>query len=305
MLFWNLLFSVLNNHIFKIFRKDKLSPKPLARIFDSNSPTGRRICFKKALLLTLPGALSVEAAVVVPLFAAAMAAVLQFVNVYGNSVKIAGALAQTSEEMAIGAYVSEYTDFDSPLPVVLSAGYAQGMVRSRAGSAECIQGQSMLLSGFLEEDDRIDLVMTYRVKSPSGLIRIPWIRFLQRACVRGWVGRKGSGSSGDEGAHDDEEHQTVYVTDYGTVYHTDPDCSHIHLTIRQVSSSQASSERNVYGEKYHACEKCGGGGGVVYITSDGNRYHSSLECSGLKRSVQEIHMDEAGNLRPCSKCAGG
>lgn len=303
MLFLNVLRDV--SHFFKILRKDRLSPNAACRIFHNNTPTVEKQDSKKALLLTLSGSLSVEAAVVVPLFAAAMAAVLQFVNVYGDCARIGSALTQTCEEIATGAYASEYTESDSPLPVALSAGYAEGMVRARAGENGCTQARSMLLSRFLEEEDRIDLVMTYRVQSPSGLVKIPWTLFLQRAVVRGWVGRTGSGSTGEETANDEDEHQTVYVTDYGTVYHTDPDCTHIHLSIRQVSSSQAASERNVYGEKYHACEKCGGGDGLVYITSDGNRYHSSLECSGLKRSVQEIHLDEAGNLRPCSKCAGG
>ncbi len=289
----------------KIFRKERLSPSAAPGTFQKFSPETSCQKSKKALLLPLSAGLTVEAAVVVPLFAAAMAAVLQFVNVYTDAARIGSALAQTGEEMSIGAYASEYTDSDSPVPLVLSAAYAEGRVRQSAGTLEHVRNQSMLLSGFLTKDQQIDLVMTYQVKSPSGLIRIPGIVFLQRAIVRGWVGRGGSGSVDQEDPDSQEEPETVYVTQYGSVYHTDPDCSHIHLSIHEVSSREAMAARNVYGEKYHACEKCGGGGDRVYITSDGNRYHSSLECSGLKRSVQEMHIDEIGSLRPCSKCAGG
>ena len=322
------VFFVFAKHFFiDYLRKDKLSPgvtdtdhviSPYKYdcLFQKIKKNARgRKCFRyfgsgrlleKAFLLTSSGSLTVEAAVVVPVFAAAMAAVMQFANVYGTAARLGSILAQTGEEMAIGAYASEYTNFDSPLPVVLSAGYASAKIAADNRNTACIRGENLLLSSFLEKDDRIDLVLTYQVQSPSGLLKIPWIVFLQRASVRGWVGRSGSGSTGSETDGDGHDHGTVYVTEYGQVYHEDPDCTHIHLSIRLVTRAQAEAARNVYGEKYHVCEKCGGGdGNAVYITSDGNRYHSSLECSGLKRSVREMTREEAGNLRPCSKCAGG
>ncbi|MBD8948918.1 MAG: pilus assembly protein, partial [Blautia obeum] len=59
--------------------------------------------------------------------------------------------------------------------------------------------------------------------------------------------------------------------------------------------------RNKSGEKYHACERCrAGSAGSVYITGEGNRYHGSLSCSGLKRTVEEVLQKDCG-LRPCSK----
>lgn len=260
---------------------------------------------KRALLLTSPASLTVEAAIVVPLFAACMAAVLQFGNVYHSAARFSCILAQTGEEMAIASYASAYTKTDSPLPVILSAGYAAGRVETLAGKTPSVRHRNLLLSSFLAAEDSIDLVMTYQVQTPSGLVKIPGILFLQRARVRGWVGRHGSGAS-DPSDENEEDHQTVYVTEYGTVYHTDPDCTHIHLSISSVGYEEAQKARNVYGEKYHACEKCGGGtGGTVYITTDGNRFHSTLSCSGLKRSTRAVTKEEAEYLRPCSKCAGG
>jgi hypothetical protein len=76
------------------------------------------------------------------------------------------------------------------------------------------------------------------------------------------------------------------------------------LSIREVDSEALGTLRNRSGEIYHACEYCGGGemGSCVYITNEGNRYHNSLSCSGLKRTVTEITRADAKNMKPCSKC---
>ena len=89
----------------------------------------------------------------------------------------------------------------------------------------------------------------------------------------------------------------------GLVYHKDYHCTHLDLSIRMASGEEVSSLRNESGGKYYACEHCGGGsGGAVYITSYGDRYHSSLSCSGLKRTVYAVPLSEAVGKGACSKC---
>ena len=63
--------------------------------------------------------------------------------------------------------------------------------------------------------------------------------------------------------------------------------------------------RNESGERYHACEKCvgtGAAGELLYITDTGNRYHNSLECGGLKRSVRLVKKSEVSGCPACSTC---
>lgn len=284
------------------FRKDKLSPREARH--HGHIPEKKHLRCKRRTFFfaSLRGSLTIEAAMALPLFFFTMVTILQLCNVMDGAVRFGSALCETSEEIAISSYAAEYGEGDSVLPGAVSAIYGRNAVLRRAGDTEAVKNVSFLLSSFLEDGEMIHLVMTYQMKLPIGGISIPGIHFLQRGSVRGWTGR--SGSSGDSVLEDsDGSVQTVYVTEHGTVYHKDLQCSHIRLSIRQVSRDGLKNLRNSSGGKYHACDKCGKqGGNTVFITEDGDRYHSSLGCSGLKRTIREFSLEEAGSLRPCSKC---
>ena len=120
--------------------------------------------------------------------------------------------------------------------------------------------------------------------------------------ARAWTGR-------DEASFSEEdfldEAQYVYVTENGEVYHTFSDCTHIDLSISAAGISAVENLRNENGGRYSACEKCPDENGTdtVYITQYGDRYHSSLSCSGLKRSVRLVEISKAEGLSECERCA--
>lgn len=239
---------------------------------------------------------------VLPIFVLCMAVCMQFILVMETAGRFGSALCETAEEMAVNAYVSGEEENPSVVVSGLSAVYAQSKVAGKAGETKTVKNVNFLLSSFLKEEQMIDLVMTYQIRALVGGVKIPGVFFLQRGSVRAWTGRTGSDGTAS-GADQSGQGIKVYVTEFGTVYHRDLQCSHIKLSIRPVSKSQVDSLRNTYGEKYYACELCGANAGSsVYITNDGNKYHSTLECSGLKRTVREVDLDEVSHMKACSKC---
>lgn len=105
---------------------------------------------------------------------------------------------------------------------------------------------------------------------------------------------------------DAEGNATVFVTETGTVYHSTRECTHLRLSIKAVEYSSVSFQRNEAGGRYYPCEICSKGlpGNIVYITKEGTRYHILASCSGIKRNVKEIPLEEAKEkYRPCSRCS--
>lgn len=154
----------------------------------------------------------------------------------------------------------------------------------------------------VENDQIITICAAYTSKlyyDSMGLMRR---RFVQSSMFHTWRGYEQSINSVKE--ETDEEY--VYVTDESEVYHLSRECSHIRLDITEVSASEIATLRNENGGKYHSCEHCHSSlnNGTLYITSDGDCYHSSLGCSGLKRTIMAIPISEAiqKGLRPCSRC---
>lgn len=95
----------------------------------------------------------------------------------------------------------------------------------------------------------------------------------------------------------------VYITPDGSVYHLYRDCTHLSLSIRCVTFEAASASKNEYGKNYRACEFCGEHAkALVYITDEGDCYHSDRSCVGLKRTVRQIPISQVGSRSCCIRC---
>lgn len=161
------------------------------------------------------------------------------------------------------------------------------------------------VTAFSEDQKIIDVIWRKGYSFPFRVIPLPAVNITFRARVRAWSGRDGYVKEEDE-EEEKEPEELVYVTETGTVYHRNLQCSYLKLSIRTVLTSSLDSLRNSGGGKYYPCERCGGSvSGSAYVTTYGDRYHGSLECSTLKRTVNTVPLEEAKNTkRPCSKCGG-
>lgn len=258
--------------------------------------------------ISVSASLTLEAALVLPLFFCAVLAMLYFADAVTLQVRLMNGIRETGREMAAAAAAKDLAGIENSEDLglagtVLSEVYAAASVRKKAGElpSRVMKGEILLLGSSFLENEMIDLKVSGLLKIPVPFFGIRSIRYWQRGYVRAWTGR--DPKEKDAGDADDAENSYVYVTATGTVYHTSEDCTHLKLSIRQVKLGDVSSLRSEDGSKYHACS-CykESPSALVYITNEGVRYHSSLECNGLKRTVQKVELSELPDLKQCLRC---
>lgn len=259
--------------------------------------------------------LTVETAVVLPFFVCFLVFLLYFFRILQIQAGVAQALQYAGRKTAAeynaqtgagDAPESESAGEESMVSTGIGLVKAELYFRRQMKKQQCptqyikngMAGISLLQSDF--SGNYVELKAIYKMKLPVGLLGNIQYRIVQGETCRKWTGY--------QPGQDTEENDTwLYYTEYGTVYHASRSCTHLDLSIRGVTYAQAGRSRNSSGGKYHACEKCGGSGarqGMVYVTNYGDRYHSSLSCSGLKRSVYMIRKSKATEKRMCRKCGG-
>lgn len=224
--------------------------------------------------------------------------------------KIQYALNTTSLEMAAYATAEEGTEDQSVV------NYIAGIVYSKTGASVLFlknlkncNGEVEMVSGkwsgfqfrnsqIMKKDSIIYLQVTYNIKLPEILgvkIDIPCV---QCAYTRGFTGRS---------LKEKEEEKIVYITTGQTVYHTNRGCTHLVLSIQQISEKEFFNKRKGYLKKYVKCTLCKNreNNGYVYVTKEGEKYHCSIQCKSLKRTIKRISMSEIGSRKLCKRCSGG
>lgn len=246
----------------QIDRLGKKRERRSQRRFFLLSPMSRKPLSGKVSLCILmkKASLTLEAALVLPLFFLGMITLVSFMDIYKVQTEHLTQLCQKTKESGMYAY--------------------------GAGSSGA---------------ETVTLPDVYSFQPIGGLIPLPKIWFYNKVKVHAWTG------VAYENENENEETQPmVYITESGTVYHRKLGCSYLNLSVQQVSGASVENMKNLYGEKYQACELCSRGqepSGAVYITKKSNRFHNRENCSALKRSVRMVKEAEvSGELSACGRC---
>lgn len=233
-------------------------------------------------------------------------------SVYGYAVD-SGEEPQSGELSQAGGADADNEWWKDLAGIAFSSTFVKDQVIRSAGAGYLEQSPLTDGAGSLQlweseifgSEDEISIVVTYSVSPWSRLVGFGGFRMSNRYYSHIWNGYQFSDSDTESGS---EDSQTVYVTETGRVYHLTQDCTHLRLSARPVPAGSIEGERNGNGGKYYPCERCAGGNapGVYYITTDGNRYHFDRGCSGLKRTVNSMPLDQAveSGYTPCSRCGG-
>lgn len=304
--------TVTDDNCFKYDRPsptaDKNSPKRFSQIF-LISPSVCMITSLEGISLPargkgrrLPAGMTLEAAFLMPLllfFFLHLFSVVEMLRLHG---KLELALWNTGRQLALYGPAAEALRLSLP-DIGVSYLYVDGQVRDLLGEeyledsplAKGAKGLNYLSSSYLEEDQCVDIAVTYQVRPSPTLFPVPYLRLANRCFVRAWTGYDVSPES---------PFSFVYVTDYGEVWHRTCGCVYLDIQVKSLSLREALAARNAEGKKYKPCERCyEGEGECVYLTGGGERYHSREDCPSLKRTVRAIPWGEAAEYRPCGKCA--
>lgn len=274
-------------------RHDSLYSIPLShRTYLERFQRSKRASFR---LSGRKGSVTIEAALAVPLFFLAVLALFYMIEVMSIRTCIRSGMQYAAKEAAEDAYISPMVSSNTLEQDIVTAVGSERLNRSivvnGSRGIHCDGSRMSALTGILE------LRVHYQVRLPIPIFSAA-ANMEESMRMKGWIGYVAAGF----GEEDDE---TVYITENGMVYHRDYHCNYLELSIRMVSSGSIDGLRNESQGKYYPCEHCvhGGAAGSVYITDYGDRYHNSLSCSGLKRTIYGIPLSEAVGKGACSKCS--
>lgn len=248
--------------------------------------------------LSLRASMSVEAAIVIPLFLVFVLGMASFLIMFGNHTDIQNGMREAAETLTRRAYYLERTEAESiginPLTI-------KSEIKKNVKNAEDI---SAAFSTYDAESGILDMVINYDYKIPFLPGQTKALNNCQRLRCRAWIGS--DMTEGISGGNESDE-TIVYVTETGTVYHKTKSCSYLDLSIHSVGSQEITDLRNKSGAKYYGCPLCAKSGkpaSIVYVTDYGTSWHNTTACSGLKRKIKQVDISKVQNLKPCSKCGG-
>lgn len=284
------LYAVKNTN--KKYRKKSL---PKRFLIIAGSKLQHLVSGKETPRCTRQASFTVEAAVLLPLLAGFFVSILFFFRVMQVQMEVQKALENTARELAV------CLEDESGRDIFLAKTLFVKNMSGREAASNYVVGGCFGIS-LAESDfggDEVCLKAEYRLKLPVSVFRKKQLAVVQSAMTRKWVGWKGNG--------DAPEDTWVYIAETGTVYHRSRFCTHLDLSIRMVSGREAECLRNENGAAYRRCYICtdeNAESETVYITDEGDCYHTDINCSGLKRTVRRVRLSTLTGWRCCGRCAG-
>lgn len=260
------------------------------------------------------GSMTVEAAMVVPLFLFVILNLFSAINYIAVHMRLEAAMHQTGQQLArVGyAYHKIAEGYEILESEVANIGFSNFYVKEkvmehageefleRVGISGGTEGILFLQSDIIDPEC-LDLVATYYTKALFLPETFASFGMVNRVRMKVWTGydNTAAGRVNDEG-------EVVYITEQGEVYHMLRSCTHLQLSVSQIPYAEVELHRNEAGASYVPCERCDSVEvqETVYITQEGDRYHTTISCGGLRRTVIAVYLKEVEGRRACSRCGG-
>lgn len=245
--------------------------------------------------MRIRGSVTVEAALTIPLFLFAVMCLVYLLEIQAIRFSIGTATQGAAKIAAEDAVVWQVFN-----PVKFQADLVNLAEAERLDRSIVVGGSSGIrcwATFYDSKDEVLHIKVSYKLQLPFPEYTGIQLKQEHEFQIKAWTGYA------DQHGTDVDE-SIVYITESGLVYHTDYQCSYLQLSVQFVPASAVEDLRNESGGIYHACDKCVHGESMagVYITNYGTKYHNSLNCSGLKRSVRAVKKSEVVGMGACNKC---
>ena len=282
---------------------ERLSREPSDAPLFKNEKAAKNSIFNKSVRASM----TVEAAMVTPLFVFALTVLISIIMVTGVQMRVRKAVYESVRSASCLPYnlgmSSERTSATFTKAGALGAvkgfflqqmsGYttAAGLIEGGAG------GVSITADFFNREAAAIHVTAHYNAKIPLAFFAGGTIPVEQDVESYAWLG--------DEFMDSGSTEKIVYITPHGTVYHEDINCTYLKPMVYSEPVSNVTSLRNAGGEKYRECEACTKRSGItpasVYITRYGNRYHTNPNCVKIRHEVISVPVSKVAGRHLCLK----
>ena len=238
------------------------------------------------------GAVTLEAALVFPLFLFAVITVLSLFLLMQTQYIVANSLDAAVADTAL---LRNKTPGEAKA-LTQAAFYKELAVQKR--SLSLIKGG---IAGFSWKNTSVDEIyidafVTYQIRFPVSFFGKRQMTVSDECRIHRWVGAQEDKTVG-------KDESSVFITPTQSVYHESRDCTHLKLSVQSVRAAVMNGLQ----QSYAPCAHCAKGQimeKIVYVTAEGGCYHYHLACSGLKRTVYMIKRSETGSKKPCSRCGG-
>jgi len=303
--------KTLSSIINKITKSLQVPCSPLFYTSKSYLPGKRVLPFTshEDMKRKFDGSITVEAALVLPLFVFFGLAVLVPMRWLDTQRQIQTISERFGEDLSQYAYIiesgnqlSESDQQQGPCFSDAAAGlWLYGRVQPYADSVRIIKSEVP------DEQGNIWLEVKYQEKIPFFPEIIRGATMYVAVKRRGWIGLGGKLTCQMEReVGGNLEQQMVYVTPDGTRYHRYRDCYHLMNVCKAVSIQEVDHLRNKDGKIYYTCSLCAQGQNIkntVYITTWGTRFHNDRSCAAMSTYFRKVPLIDVIEWGECSDCA--
>lgn len=258
--------------------KQKIISMPLQARNDvrfSYKKTAKKFCEER-------GSMTVEAVFVLPILLFAICGVLSLGRVYSSMDKVNHALQETGKELALEIGDTPVTE--NTVRRILE-GYLPEYPKNIRGIIRI--GKVEYDSGTKEWNIKI----SYKIG-----IDLPFIGNYKIQCYDEIRQKAFQGFSYQEMPEGIGNY--VYIAENESVYHTSCECSYLNISKNPMLKDEAQRLGKTVCSHCQSAES----GAIVFCTDTGDKYHNTLTCGSLNRTIRIVNENQVKGMAECSRC---